>query len=339
MNSFKKLRLWLDWCPNAGITELKTKHVEYEMASTDVGIPVRKWKFDLLIFGHITALLFASLFILPVSAYQAIDLYGSSYLALNSGQFSADITSSIASALFSIATVILVYNITVYKKLYSKLCYFNVILLSGLFAAIILQLSFYGDYRLEWSIYWAFVLALLPSIPSFMSISLNKRYGNQKVVTEGIGLAEIIKRALGWCPNAAFVNKKEEIYMVSYEGKYIEKIKGIGFKGVLGALHLVFGAWLIITALRVLAKVQIFPWYVLDINIISSGILLAIGISSLMIFFNFVKSANVHRIMALVNIALLIVFSLYLGMSLISVEFIPSISEFLFSIFDRPYYQ
>lgn len=106
------------------------------MASTNVGILVRKWKFDLLIFGHITALLFASLFILPMSMYQAIDLYGSSYLALNSGQFSADITSS---------------------------------------------------------------------IPSFMSISLDKRYGNQKVVTEGIGLAEIIKRALGWCPNAAFV--------------------------------------------------------------------------------------------------------------------------------------
>ncbi|MFZ2411005.1 MAG: hypothetical protein WAW23_05505, partial [Candidatus Methanoperedens sp.] len=239
VNVTEIIRKTMGWCPNAGITELKTKHVEYEMASMDVGIPVRKWKFDLLIFGHITALLFASLFILPMSVYQAIDLYGSSYLALNSGQFSADITSSIASALFSIATVILVYNITVYKKLYSKLCYFNVILLSGLFAAIILQLSFYGDYRLEWSIYWAFVLALLPSIPSFMSISLDKRYGNQKVVTEGVGLAEIIKRALGWCPNAAFVNKKEEIYMVSYEGKYIEKIKGIGFKGVLGSLHLV----------------------------------------------------------------------------------------------------
>ncbi len=143
---------------------------------------------------------------------------------------------------------------------------------------------------------------------------------------------------LGWCPNAAFVNKKEEIFMVSYEGKYIDKIKGMGFRGFLGALHLVFGAWLIITALRVLAKTQIFPWYVMDLNFISSGILLAIGISSLMIFFNFVKSANVHRILALVNIALLVVFSLYLSMSLISVEFMPAISEFLYSMFDRPYY-
>src|SRR5659263_117069 len=117
----------------------------------------------------------------------------------------------------------------------------------------------------------------------------------------------------------------------------IRKIKGMGFRGFIGVLHLVFGVWLVITALRVLAKPQIFPWYVMDINFISSGILLAIGISSLMIFFNFVKSANIHRILALVNIALLAVFSLYLSMSLISVEFIPSTSEFLYSIFDRPY--
>ena len=52
-----------------------------------------------------------------------------------------------------------------------------------------------------------------------------------------------------------------------------------------------FAAWLIFTALRVLAK----P----------------------MIFFNFVKSANVHRILALVNIALLIAFLLYLSQFLI----------------------
>ncbi len=154
-----------------------------------------------------------------------------------------------------------------------------------------------------------------------------------------LNVTEIVRKAMGWCPNAAMLNKKEEIYMVSYDGKFLEKIKGIGFKGFLGVLHLMFGAWLIVTALRVLSKTMIFPWYVMDINFISSGILLAIGISSLMIFINFVKSANVHRIMALVNIALLIAFSLYLGMSLISVELIPSTSEFLFSIFDRPYYQ
>ncbi len=137
---------------------------------------------------------------------------------------------------------------------------------------------------------------------------------------------------LGWCPNAAFVNKKEEIYMVSYEGKYIEKIKGIGFKGVLGALHLVFGVWLISTALWVLGKKEIFPWWGMDINIISSGILLAIGVSSLVIFFNFVKSANVHRILAIVNLALLAGFFLYLSQFLVSSEF-----NYLSMFFDKLY--
>ncbi len=59
---------------------------------------------------------------------------------------------------------------------------------------------------------------------------------------------------LGWCPNAAMLDRKEGIDTVSYEGKYIHKIKGIGFKEILGALHLVFGAWLIITALSILSS-------------------------------------------------------------------------------------
>jgi hypothetical protein len=56
--------------------------------------------------------------------------------------------------------------------------------------------------------------------------------------------------------------------MVSYEGKYIEKIKGMGFGGFLGALHLLFGVRLISTALWVLAKQEIFPWWVMDLNLI-----------------------------------------------------------------------
>ncbi|MCZ7380945.1 MAG: hypothetical protein O8C64_05150 [Candidatus Methanoperedens sp.] len=120
--------------------------------------------------------------------------------------------------------------------------------------------------------------------------------------------------------------------MVSYEGKYIDKIKGMGFRGILGALHLVFGVWLISTALWVLGKKEIFPWWGMDINIISSGILLAIGVSSLMIFFNFVKSANVHRILAIVNLALLAGFFLYLSQFLVSSEF-----NYLSMFFDKLY--
>ena len=126
---------------------------------------------------------------------------------------------------------------------------------------------------------------------------------------------------LGWCPNAEILNKKEEVYMVSNEGKYIDKIKIMGFRGFLGILNLVVGVWLILTALWVLAKQEMFPWWAMDLNLISSGILLAIGVFSLMIFFNFIKTANIHRRLALANIILLIVFSLYLSQFLIRGEF------------------
>lgn len=38
---------------------------------------------------------------------------------------------------------------------------------------------------------------------------------------------------LGWCPNAAILNKKEEKYMVSYERKYTDRIIGMGGKYLL----------------------------------------------------------------------------------------------------------
>ena len=201
MGVVDSVKRMMGWCPNASIAERKTK-VEYDLASTNAGLPVKKWIFDLLILGHVCALLFASLFILPMSVYDAFHLYNSSHLALNYGNFSADITLAVASMLFSVTTVVLIYSTLVFKKSYSKLCYFNVILLSGLFIAIIVELSLFDNHRLEESLYWAFVFALLPLIPSLMNIRFNKRYGEQKILTEGLGLVEFIKRAMGWCPNA-----------------------------------------------------------------------------------------------------------------------------------------
>lgn len=120
--------------------------------------------------------------------------------------------------------------------------------------------------------------------------------------------------------------------MVSNEGRFVDTIKGMGFRGFLGALHLVFAVWLISTALWILAKREMFPWWGMDINIISSGLLLAIGFSSLIIFFNFVKSANVHRVLALLNIILLAGFFLYLSQFLVSSEF-----SYLSMFFDKLY--
>ncbi len=136
-----------------------------------------------------------------------------------------------------------------------------------------------------------------------------------------INITEVIRKMMGWCPNAAMLNKKEDMYMVSYEGKYIDKIKGMGLRGFLGILNLVFGVLLILTALVVLARQEMFPWWAMDLNLISSGILLTIGVFSLLIFFNFIKSANMHRILALANIILLIAFSLYLSQFLIRADF------------------
>ncbi len=43
---------------------------------------------------------------------------------------------------------------------------------------------------------------------------------------------------MGWCPNVAFTNKSDEVYMVSYEGKYIDKIKVMGFRDIKGGFLL-----------------------------------------------------------------------------------------------------
>lgn len=210
INVAETVRKLMGWCPNASIAERKTR-VEYDLASTNAGLPVKKWIFDLLILGHVCALMFSFLFILPMSVYNAFDLYNSSYLALNYGNFLADITLSVASMLFSVTTVVLIYSALVFKRSYSKLCYFNVILLSGLFIAIIVELSLFDNHRLEEGIYWAFVFALLPLIPSLMNIRFNKRYGEQKIVTEGLGLVELIKRAMGWCPQQDFESMQSQI--------------------------------------------------------------------------------------------------------------------------------
>lgn len=149
-----------------------------------------------------------------------------------------------------------------------------------------------------------------------------------------ISITEAIRKMMGWCPNASMINKEEEMLMEMYYGEYINRIKRIGFNGVIGILHLMYAVWLICTALWVLAGIRIFPWYVLDITFISSGILLAIGIISLMIFFNFIRSANIHRVLASVNIILIAVFFMYLSQTLLSHE--PRFT--LITLFAKPFY-
>lgn len=102
--------------------------------------------------------------------------------------------------------------------------------------------------------------------------------------------------------------------------RIIEKIKKNRFKSIVGVLHAVFAVWLIVTAISVLSKPAIFPWWILDINFIASGILLAVGMLSLLIVFDFIKSLGTHRPLAILNIVLLIAFFIYLSQSLINYD-------------------
>ena len=149
-----------------------------------------------------------------------------------------------------------------------------------------------------------------------------------------ISITKAIRKMMGWCPNVSLTNKEEEMTMEIYTIDHIHKIKDIGFNGITGILHLVYAFWLVGTALWVLAGIKLFPWYILDITFISSGILLIIGITSLMIFLNFIKSANIHRVLAVVNIVLIVVFFMYLSQTLISYE--PKIT--LITLFEKPFY-
>lgn len=106
----------------------------------------------------------------------------------------------------------------------------------------------------------------------------------------------------------------------SHKSRIIEKIKENRFKSIVGVLYTVFAVWLIITAISVLSKPMIFPWWVMDINFIASGLLLVVGILSLLIVFNFIKSFGTHRPLAIMNIVLLIAFFVYLSQSLVNYD-------------------
>lgn len=145
-----------------------------------------------------------------------------------------------------------------------------------------------------------------------------------------INIAETVRKMMGWCPNAEIQVKKEGLYLDSYGVYFADKIKGVGFNGFLGVLHLVYAAWLVFTAIKVLGTVQAFPWYLMELTLISTGILLLLGVSSLMMFFNFLRSVNIQRVLASINVVLVIAFFLYLSQSLIR-------NEIPISVFEMPY--
>ena len=125
-----------------------------------------------------------------------------------------------------------------------------------------------------------------------------------------------VKKLLGWCPVKEQIIKEEE-FMFSSENKTVTEVKS-NSKIFLGVIHLAFALYLISTALRVLSQpnTRMFSWWTMDINFVASGLLLTIGIISLVLSFSFVRRDNsydnVCKILALANIALAIAFFAYL---------------------------
>jgi len=129
-------------------------------------------------------------------------------------------------------------------------------------------------------------------------------------------MTELIKKLLGWCPVKERITK-EEGFMFSNENRTLTWIRS-NSKTFLGITHLAFAAYLISTALSILSEpnTRMFPWWIMDINFVASGLLLTIGIISLAISFSFVRRDDSYdsacKILAIANIALALAFFFYL---------------------------
>ena len=129
-------------------------------------------------------------------------------------------------------------------------------------------------------------------------------------------MTEAIKKLLGWCPMKEQVRKERE-FMFSNENRTVTCLKS-NTRLFLGVVHLVFAFYLVSTAIRVLSEpnTRMFPWWILEINFVASGLLLAIGIISLVLSFNLIRRDDSYdrscKVLALANIGLATLFFVYL---------------------------
>ena len=85
--------------------------------------------------------------------------------------------------------------------------------------------------------------------------------------------------------------------------------------------------YLVSTALRVLSEpnIRMFPWWIMEINFVASGLLLAIGIISLVLSFNLVRRDDSYdgacKVLALANLGLAILFFAYLHQYLAHIRY------------------
>ncbi len=138
-------------------------------------------------------------------------------------------------------------------------------------------------------------------------------------------MTEAIKKLLGWCPMKEQVRKERE-FMFSNENRTVTCLKS-NTRLFLGVVHLVFAFYLVSTAMRVLSEpnTRMFPWWILEINFVASGLLLAIGIISLVLSFNLIRRDDSYdiscKVLALANIGLATLFFVYLHQYMAHIQY------------------
>ena len=138
-------------------------------------------------------------------------------------------------------------------------------------------------------------------------------------------MTELIKKLLGWCPMKEQIIKEEE-FMFSNENKTVTEVKS-NSKIFVGVIHLALALYLVSTALSVLSEpnTRMFSWWTMDINFVASGLLLTIGIISLVLSFSFMRRDNSYdnacRILVLANIGLALAFFAYLHQYMVHIRY------------------
>ena len=100
---------------------------------------------------------------------------------------------------------------------------------------------------------------------------------------------EEIKKLLGWCLDQKMAKNVTNKIEFSNYNDTVHVVNGGRFRALVVGLHFVVALWLIFTALKVLSNHLIFPWWIMNINLVASGLILIIGSISLIIAFNLWK--------------------------------------------------
>ncbi len=120
-----------------------------------------------------------------------------------------------------------------------------------------------------------------------------------------MNITKRIRFWLGWCPIVSGKEKRAgQVPVTDFVG---------GFRISLASLHLIIGIGFLVNVLYVLKNMPWFPGWIMDIDIVASTLLFIIALVSIFIAFDVVRSEDAHKILSLVNLALISVLFVYLS--------------------------